>query len=88
MSDGTMIKTNLLVWTAGATPNPLLETLSCKKERGRLSVNEYLEVPDWPGVWALGDCVLIPDRKTGKPYPPPAQHALREGKVVAQNIAA
>ena len=88
LSDGTMIKANLLVWTAGTTPNPLLETLSCKKERGRLSVNEYLEVPDWPGVWALGDCALMPDRKTGKPYPPTAQHALRAGKVVAQNIAA
>lgn len=88
LSDGTMIKTNTLVWTAGTSPNPFLATLPCQKERGRLIVNEYLEVPNWPGVWALGDCALIPDRKTGKPYPPTAQHALREGKVVAQNIVA
>lgn len=86
LSDGTIIQANTLVWTAGTSLNPLLGTLPCKKERGRLMVNEYLEVPDWPGVWALGDCAVVPGRKTGNPYPPTAQHALREGKVVAQNI--
>ncbi len=88
LSDGTLIKTNTLVWTAGTSPNPMLGTLSCKKERGRLLVNEYLELPEWPGVWALGDCALVPDPKTGQYYPPTAQHALREGKVLAQNITA
>ncbi|MER3445950.1 MAG: hypothetical protein C4291_03550 [Candidatus Dadabacteria bacterium] len=86
LSDGTMIRTNMIVWTAGTSSNPLLNTLPCKKERGRLIVNEYMEVPDWPGVWALGDCALIPNRKTGQYCPPTAQHALREGKVVTQNI--
>src|SRR5262249_17990604 len=57
-------------------------------ERGRLLVNECMEVNGWPGVWALGDCALVPDLTTGKHSPPTAQHALREGKVVAQNIAA
>jgi NADH dehydrogenase len=65
-----------------------LDTLPCAKERGRVLVNEYLEVPDWPGVWAFGDCAVVPDRKTGKSHPPTAQHALREGKVAAQNILA
>jgi len=88
LSDGTVLKTNTLVWTAGTSPNPLLATLPCKKERGRVLANEFLEVPDWPGVWALGDCALIPDRKTGAYYPPTAQHALRQGKVLAHNIAA
>lgn len=88
LSDGTKMTMNTLIWTAGTSPNPLLETLPCPKERGRLLVNEHMEVPDWPGVWALGDCALVPDRKTGQYYPPTAQHALREGKVVAQNIMA
>jgi NADH dehydrogenase len=88
LSDGTKIRTKTLVWTAGTSPNPLLETLPCLKERGRLVVNEYMEVPDWPGVWALGDCAVIPDKKTGKAYPPTAQHAMREGKRLAQNITA
>ncbi|HMF86136.1 MAG TPA: NAD(P)/FAD-dependent oxidoreductase [Nitrospiraceae bacterium] len=88
LSDGTRVTTNTLVWTAGTCPNALLATLPCPKARGRLLVNEYLEVPEWPGVWALGDCAVVPDRKTGKPHPPTAQHALREGKVAAQNVLA
>ena len=88
LSDGSVIKTNTLIWAAGTSPNPLLDTLPCQRERGRVCVNEYMEVPEWPGVWALGDCAVVPDPKTGMPYPPTAQHALREGKVVAQNIAA
>jgi len=88
LSEGTIIRANTLIWTAGIAPNPLLETLPAKKERGRLVVNEYLEVPEWPGVWAVGDCAWIRHRKTGKPYTQTAQHALREGKIAARNIAA
>ena len=88
LSDGTTVQTNTLVWTAGISPHPLLETLPCSKSRGRVIVNEYLEVPDWPGVWALGDCAHVPNLKTGESHPPTAQHALREGKVAAQNILA
>ena len=88
LSDGTRITTNTLLWTAGTSPNPLLHELPCEKERGRLLANEYLEVKGWPGVWALGDCALVPDLTTGRYCPPTAQHALREGKVVARNIAA
>ena len=88
LSDGTRIRSKTLVWTAGTSPNMLLAKLPCKKDRGRLHVNEYLEVTDWPGVWALGDCANVPDLTTGQYCPPTAQHALREGKVVAQNIAA
>ena len=88
LSDGTTVTTNTLVWTAGICPNALLETLPCTKLQGRLLVNEYLEVPEWAGVWALGDCAHVPDRRTGKSHPLTAQHALREGKVAAQNILA
>jgi len=88
LSDGTVIPGKLLVWTAGTAPNPLLTTLPCAKDRGRLVVNGYMEVPEWPGVWALGDCALVPDPATGRPYPPTAQHALRQGAVLAGNILA
>jgi NADH dehydrogenase len=88
LSDGTRLATSTLIWTAGTSPHPLLATLPCQKERGRLLVNEYLEVPEWPGVWALGDCALVPDRQTGTAYPPTAQHALREGNVLAHNLRA
>ena len=88
LTDGTMIPTKTLVWTAGTSPNPLLETIPCAKEGGRLLVTEFLELQGWPGVWALGDCSAIPDRLTGKFHPPTAQHALRQGKIAAHNIIA
>jgi len=88
LSDGAAIHTSTLVWTAGTSPNPLLETIPCAKERGRLLVTESLELQAWPGVWALGDCSAALDRETGRFYPPTAQHALRQGKLVAHNIIA
>src|SRR5260370_15263365 len=88
LSDGTTIRTNTLVWTAGTSANPLLESIPCAKERGRLLVTESLEVRDLPGVWALGDCSAALDPQTGGVYPPTAQHALRPGEIVAHNIAA
>jgi len=88
LSDGTAVKARTLVWTAGTSPNPILQSLPCEKERGRLVVNEYMEVPGWPSVWALGDCALVPDPRTGHPYPPTAQHAMRQGKIVAKNVEA
>jgi NADH dehydrogenase len=45
-----------------------------------------MEVPGWHGVWALGDCAVIPDPRTGRPYPPTAQHAIRQGKILAKNV--
>lgn len=88
LSDGTILAARTLIWTAGTAPCPLLELVECNKDRGRIAVDEFLEVPGYPGVWALGDCASIPDKKTGRPYPPTAQHALRQGKILGRNIAA
>jgi NADH dehydrogenase len=88
LSDGTSINTRTLIWTAGTAPNPLLAAIACSKEKGKLIVDENLEIPGRPGVWALGDCAAIRDRQSGKLYPPTAQHALRQGKVVAHNVIA
>src|ERR1700746_1873858 len=88
LSTGEHIESKALIWTAGTSPNPALDCLPCLKERGRLKVDEMLRVPDWPGVWALGDCALVPDCKTGQFHPPTAQHALREGKTLARNLIA
>src|SRR5213596_1792235 len=88
LSDGEKIVSSTLVWTAGISPNPILDRVPCEKERGRVRVNSTLEVEGVNGLWALGDCALVPDPATGKYCPPTAQHASREGKVVAQNIIA
>ncbi len=88
LSDGTAIQANTLVWTAGSVPNPLLASLPCEKEHGRLVVTQCLEVQGRPGIWALGDCAAVPDPRKGGFHPPTAQHALREAKVVAHNVVA
>jgi NADH:ubiquinone reductase (H+-translocating) len=89
LDDGTKIATRMLIWTAGTTPPPLLSTLPCAKQRGRIVANDCLQVSDWSGVWALGDCALVPDAlNPGKFYPPTAQHAIRQAAVLANNIVA
>jgi NADH dehydrogenase len=76
------------VSTVPSAPNPLVAMLPVKKERGRIAVDRHLEIADWPGVWAVGDCAHILDARTGEPCPPTAQHAIREARCAARNIAA
>ena len=88
LNDGPPIPSCTLIWTAGIMPNPLLSSLPCQKDGGRVLVNEFLQIPNWPGVWAVGDSAFVPNaHQPGKSHPPTAQHAIREGRVVAQNIA-
>jgi len=89
LDDGSRIATRMLIWTAGITPSPLLSGLPCAMQRGRILADERLQVPEWPGVWALGDCALVPDPlQPGRFYPPTAQHATRQAAVLAANLAA
>jgi NADH dehydrogenase len=88
LSTGERIETSTLIWSAGVSPNPLLAKLAIPKERGRAKVNEYLEVEGFEGLWAIGDSAYILDLETGKPFPPTAQHAIREGKRAGRNVAA
>ena len=87
LNNGERIPAQTLVWTVGNAPAPILGMLPCATEKGRIKVNEHLEIAEWPGVWALGDACHALD-ENGAPYPPTAQHALRQGKVVGHNIAA
>ncbi len=89
LDDGSKIATRMLIWTAGTTPPKLVAGLPCALQRGRVVADECLQVPNWPGVWALGDCALVPDPlKPGTFYPPTAQHAIRQAAVLAGNIVA
>jgi len=88
LTNGMAIHSSTIIWTAGTTPNPLLEALPCAKDHGRVVVNECLQIPDFPNVWAVGDCAAVIDARTGRPCPPTAQHALRQGRVAAHNVAA
>ena len=88
LTNGETIPSNTLIWSAGTAPNPLIAMLPVPKRNGRIVVDAYLGVEGWPGLWAVGDCALVSNPRTGGYYPPTAQHALREGKLVARNVAA
>jgi NADH dehydrogenase FAD-containing subunit len=87
LNNGTTIPTKTIVWSGGVGPNPLIANLPCEHDKsGRIVVDKYLEVPQLKGVYGIGDCAHILDSNTGKPCPPTAQHAIREGAVAAKNI--
>jgi NADH dehydrogenase len=88
LTNGTTIPSNTLVWTAGSSAHPIVAGLPLPNERGKIKVNEHLQVPEFSGLWAVGDCALIPDTLNGGFQPPTAQHAIREGRTVARNIVA
>jgi NADH:ubiquinone reductase (H+-translocating) len=89
LSPSEEIATETFVWTAGATPNPILQELPVNHDsRGAVLVDRTLAVPGYEDVWALGDCASVPDIKTGQTCPPTAQVATREAVVLAHNIHA
>jgi NADH:quinone reductase (non-electrogenic) len=88
LEGGDRIVTRTLVSTVPSGANPLVAMLPVKKERGRILVDAQLEVSDYPGLWAVGDCAAIRDGKTGEFCPPTAQHATRQAACVAHNIVA
>jgi NADH dehydrogenase len=77
-----------LIWTAGVHPSKVISNLDCEHDKHhRIICNNHLELSGYEGqVYALGDCASITDPHTRKPYPPTAQHAIREGKIAAKNI--
>ncbi|MPZ67901.1 MAG: NAD(P)/FAD-dependent oxidoreductase [Actinobacteria bacterium] len=89
LSDGTEYDAGTLVWTTGVVANPVLKEFGFPTDdRGRIVVDEYLRVTGHPAAWAAGDGASIPDVTTGRPAPPTAQHALREARLLARNLAA
>jgi NADH dehydrogenase len=95
LTDGDVIPTRTLIWGAGIAPSPLIAQLGLPTSKGRLIVNDDLSVPDLEHVWALGDAAAVTDLTKpaveGEERPvaaPTAQHAQRQGRAVARNIAA
>ena len=88
LKDESVIPTRTIIWSGGVTPSTLVSALACERDsrNGRIVVDKYLEIPKFKGVYALGDCAFINDLRTGNPYPPTAQHALRQARVAANNI--
>ena len=80
--------TKTVVWTAGVTPVNTIKRAIFKTKQGKMVVNDYLEADGYPGVFAAGDCALLVDPATGKPYIPTAQLAVAQAKRVAGNLNA
>ena len=89
LSDGELVPTRTLVWTAGVKPHPVVASFGLPlDERGRIDTDSRLQVKGFDNVWAIGDCAAVPDpARKGQPCPPTAQHAIRQGRVVGRNVA-
>ncbi|MEV4637669.1 NAD(P)/FAD-dependent oxidoreductase [Actinoplanes sp. NPDC049548] len=89
LSNGDFVPTRSLIWCVGVRPDPLVADLGLQTKQGRLVVDEFLNVPSRPEVYACGDAAAVPDlTRPGEITGMTAQHATRQGKTVAHNIAA
>lgn len=87
LESGERIPTRTVISTVPSSPHPLIESLDLPKEKGKIITDASMAVPNYPGLWAIGDCASIPLGLSGK-CPPTAQFAVREAKALAENIAA
>ena len=90
LSGGERISARTVVWTAGVKPSPAVGKLGLPSDQsGRVLVDRTMRVEGYEHVWAIGDCAAVPDpARKGQPCPPTAQHAIRQGRLVARNVAA
>ncbi|MEV7780556.1 NAD(P)/FAD-dependent oxidoreductase [Kitasatospora sp. NPDC088351] len=89
-TDGRVLPCRTLIWTAGVAASPLIGTLDAETVRGRIAVTAEMRVPQFQGVFALGDAAAVPDlsKGDGAVCPPTAQHSARQGRAVADNVLA
>jgi NADH dehydrogenase len=89
LSDGAVVAARTLVWTAGVRASPLLGPFGLPvDDRGRVRVDELLRVEGHADLWSLGDCAAIPNTQTPGVFDPPTcQHALRQARRLAKNLA-
>jgi NADH dehydrogenase len=89
MTTGEHVATRSLIWCVGVRPDPLVDDLALPLAHGRLQVDATLQVPEHPDVFACGDCAAVPDlTRPGQITAMTAQHAQRQGKLAARNVAA
>lgn len=87
LKDGQKIVANTFVWTGGVQGNPLIGESGLEVNRGRATVNEFLQSTSHPDVFVAGDSAVVfaPD---GRPYPPTAQIAWQMGELIGYNLYA
>ncbi len=89
INNSEKVPTNTLIWVAGVLSSPQVTRLEAKKDKiGRVLVNDYLQMLDFPNVYAVGDCAHFPDPKSGQAIPPKAHTGVRQAKIAAYNVLA
>ncbi len=89
LSDGEFVPTRSLIWCVGVRPDPLVAALGLATASGRLAVDACLAVPGHPEIFACGDAAAVPDlTRPGRITAMTAQHAVRQGRRAAGNVAA
>jgi NADH:quinone reductase (non-electrogenic) len=89
LSTGEVVPCRTVCWTAGVTGSPVAANLGLPLDGGRIQCDETMRVKGFDNVWALGDVAAIPDpARPGQPCPATAQHAIRQGKLMGNNVAA
>jgi NADH dehydrogenase len=82
-----IIRSRIVIWTAGVRANPLLDSLPVKKGKfGRILTNGYLQIPEFPGVYAVGDNAMVEGENPKKSSQPVAPVAIEQAKIAAKNI--
>ncbi|ETP68230.1 NADH dehydrogenase [Planococcus glaciei CHR43] len=80
------IKAGTVVWAAGVRGSKLIEESGIENMRARVKVEPDLRAPGFSDVFIVGDCALMINEETNRPYPPTAQIAMQQGETVAKNI--
>lgn len=88
LKDGRTIVANTFVWTGGVTGNPLVGESELEVDRGRATVNEFLQSSSHPDVFVVGDSAVAFPSEGGRPYAPTAQNAWQMGELVGYNLFA
>lgn len=87
LSNGEIISTSTVIWAGGVKVESIVEEITCEHDdSGKIQVNGHLQIASHPSVFVLGDCAAIMNKKTRNYYPSTAQHAIKEGKTISENI--
>jgi NADH dehydrogenase len=89
LDDGTEVCARTIVWCVGVRPDPLIDDLGVEVQQGRVVTDPFLTIPDHPELFACGDAAAVPHpSRPGEYCAMTAQHAVRQGKLAARNVAA
>ncbi|ANB59822.1 NAD(P)/FAD-dependent oxidoreductase [Anoxybacteroides amylolyticum] len=81
------IKAGTVVWAAGVRGSYVIDESGFEAMRGRVKVDPFLRAPGYDNVFIVGDCSLMINEETNRPYPPTAQIAMQQGELCAKNLA-